>query len=41
LASAAPTIRARRARTLTPTVTSKVVRFIIYPFSFPYLTAGL
>ena len=31
LASTAPTTRARRARTLTPTVTSKVVRFIIYP----------
>src|SRR5215216_2288498 len=31
LVSAAPTTRARRARTLTPTVTSKVVRFIIYP----------
>src|SRR5215212_6974220 len=41
LASAAPTTTARRARTLTPTVTNKVVRFIIYPFSFPYLTASL
>src|SRR5215208_2609324 len=35
VASAAPTTRARRARTLTPSVTSKVVRFIIYPFSLP------
>src|SRR5215212_10705245 len=35
VASAAPTTTARRASTLTPSVTSKIVRFIIYPFSLP------
>jgi hypothetical protein len=35
LASAAPTTTARRARTVAPTVTSKVALLIIYPFSLP------
>jgi hypothetical protein len=35
VASAAPTTRARRARTVAPTATGKVALLIIYPFYLP------
>jgi hypothetical protein len=40
VASAAPTTRARRARTATPAAASKVVRFIIYPSSCSWVSDG-